>query len=340
MGVGEQTPGAGMRGADDDGTQPPRFTVCIPTRNRGAGIVPTLESLRRLDHDSFEVIIADQSVDSLTERAYRDTVADDLRFSYVHSETVGRSAACNVAAARARGVNLAFTDDDCVVPSDWLSGMERALARHPGLGMIGGGIRAAAHDHTRHYTPDFTPPRSRLHRSPWLAYRAGGIGGGNLVFRARAFRELGGFDEVLGVGAPLRGGEDVDNVYRLLRRGHGVLVLPEPAVLHRELKTWDVDGRSYLRSLARAEGAVYMKHLRLGDPAVIPSMLLRPLAWVNWRNVARLRRPNGLYMVVSFIFGARASFAYRVDRSFCKYRPTKLPQTLTATAGHSTHPAR
>lgn len=41
----------------------PRVSVCLPTRNRGGTIAATLQSLRDLGHDSFEVLVVDQSSD-------------------------------------------------------------------------------------------------------------------------------------------------------------------------------------------------------------------------------------------------------------------------------------
>jgi glycosyltransferase involved in cell wall biosynthesis len=308
--------------SDTRRSEPPRFTVCVPTRNSGAGIVPTLESLRSQDHDSFEVIVLDQSTDDATQRAFVDAVGDDRRFSHVPSGTVGKSTACNLILARAQGASLAFTDDDCVVPPDWISGMERAFGQHPGVAMVCGGIRAAPHDYSREFTVEFTPARARLHQSRWLGFRSVGIGGGNLALRTQALREIGGFDEVLGVGAPLRAFEEMDLVFRLLRRGHGVLELPEPAVVHCERKRWETDGRRLVADFAFGEGALLAKHLRLGDPAVLPLALL-PLRWVRWGNVVRLRRPNGLLAFTAFLRGGVASFGYPVDRRTRKFRPRR-----------------
>jgi len=299
--------------------QTPRVSVCVATRNSGAGITPTLRSLQSLDHDSFEVVVIDQSTDDLTERGYRDTIDDDERFSYRRSATVGKTVACNLVAASARGAILAFTDDDCLVPPGWLSGIEQAFVDHPEVAMVCGGIHGAPHDRDRDYTVEFTPPRARLHRSPWLGFRSVGIGGGNLALRTHVLREVGGFDEVLGVGAPLRAFEEVDLVYRLLRRGHHVLELPEPAVVHCERKRWETEGRRLVWSYAYGEGALLVKHLRLGDPAVLPLAVL-PLRRVRWGNVVRLRRPNGLVTVAAFVRGGLASFAYGVDRRTRRYR--------------------
>lgn len=305
-----------------------RVSVGIPTRNRGPGIVATLQSLSHLDHDSFEVIVVDQSTDARTREAYRDTVGDDRRFSYVQSSKVGRSAACNVALRYAQGELVAFTDDDCVVPADWLVGLERVLYHQPKVSAAFGGVVAASHDHDLYFTPAFMPPRMRLHRSPWLVYRVVGASGGNQMFRTEALREIGGFDEVLGVGAPLRGGEDFDVIYRMLRSGRGVVELPQPAVVHHELKKIETEGRSLLESYWAAEGATYMKHLRLWDIAILPSVIIWFAFRLGWRDLLRLRKPRNLFICAAFVHGAQASLAYPIDRSSRTFQALRKRQSV------------
>jgi glycosyltransferase involved in cell wall biosynthesis len=302
----------------------------MPTRNRGATIAAAFASLQRLDHDGYEVVIVDQSTDDLTRLAFEETVGDDPRFARIPSRRVGKSAACNDALAAARGAIVAFTDDDCEAPRDWLSGIERAFALHPEVAMICGGVRAAAHDPTVGAIPAFVPDHSRLLRSPWLAFRAQGIGA-NMAFRTAELRRAGGFDEVLGAGAVLRSGEDGDIIYRFLRAGHGIIELPEPAVLHSGLRTWGKELRDLAWDSAFSEGAIYMKHLRLGDPVVLPTFIVRGLfGMVTWRNLLLLRQPTGLGRLAAFARGARMSFRFPIDAGSRRYRGSRLEGARSA----------
>jgi hypothetical protein len=56
--------------------------------------------------------------------------------------------------------------------------------------------------------------------------------GANMAFRRRALQEIGGFDEVLGAGGPLRAGEDKDAVWRLLCSGRKGVYVPDAVVEH------------------------------------------------------------------------------------------------------------
>jgi hypothetical protein len=311
----------------------PRITVCVPTRDRGASIKPSLDSLRQQEHDSYEVILVDQSVDDCSEETYRDAVGDDPRFHYIRSETTGKSVGCNIAIGRARGRIIAFTDDDCVAPPNWLLDLERALGENPSVGMVCAGVSPGPHDPRQGTIPAFIPPRPRVHRSPWLAFRAKGIGA-NVCVRAGLLRSVGGFDEVLGTGAPLRAGEDLDLVYRMLSAGQPVLDLPEPAVVHHGLRTWGPELRDLSWDSATSEGATCMKRLRMGDVTILPSLLV---LWfgrtVIWTNIVRGRRPTGLGRFVAFGRGMRLSFRYPVDRSSGRYRATSQSAARPAGTG-------
>jgi len=302
----------------------------VPTRNRGATIDAALESLKRQDHDSYEVIVVDQSTDDLTRLAFEKIVGDDPRFALIPSTTVGKSVACNVGLAAVRGGIVAFTDDDCEAPRDWLDGIERGFASHPEVAMICGGVRAAPHDPAVGAIPAFVPHHMRLLHSPWLAFRAQGIGA-NLAFRTAALRGAGAFDAVHGAGAMLRSGEDGDIAYRFLRAGHGILELPDPAVLHSGLRTWGKELQELAWDAAFSEGAIYMKHLRLGDPVVLPTFIVRGLVgMVSWRNLLRLRQPTGLGRLAAFARGARASFRFSIDADSRRYSGPRRERVRSA----------
>jgi glycosyltransferase involved in cell wall biosynthesis len=294
----------------------------MPTRGRGATIEPTLRSLRRQEHDSYEVIVVDQSVDDRSEQAYRDAAGDDPRFHYVRSGTAGKSVGCNVGIGRARGRIIAFTDDDCVAPPNWLLDLERALRKNPSVDMVCAGVRPGPYDPRQGAIPSFLPRASRLHRSPWLAFRARGIGA-NICFRTGPLRSVSGFDEVLGAGGPLRSGEDLDIVYRMLRAGLRVLDLPEPAVIHHGLRRWGPELRTLSWDSAMSEGAVCMKHLRMADAAILPTLLV---LWfgrtVVWTNIMIGRRPTGVGPFLAFGRGMLRSFLYPLERRSVRYRAT------------------
>jgi glycosyltransferase involved in cell wall biosynthesis len=106
---------------------PGRVTVIIPAYNAGRFIARCLDSVNALDDPDFEVIVVD---DCSTD----DTVAicERYRITLLRSESrTGPAIARNRAADQASGSILAFTDADCVVPSDWLTTIRALLEDGP-----------------------------------------------------------------------------------------------------------------------------------------------------------------------------------------------------------------
>jgi GT2 family glycosyltransferase len=97
--------------------------------------------------------------------------------------------------------------------------------------------------------------RSHLARSPWGPYgmvidrstpqwfgRAnfGGVGDGNFALRRNAFEQIGGFDERLGRGAIITGGEEHYAYFKLIDSNFKILYAPEAIVFHpKSLATRD-----------------------------------------------------------------------------------------------------
>ena len=65
--------------------------------------------------------------------------------------------------------------------------------------------------------------------------------GANFAARRRLFDAIGGFDEILGGGGPLRSSQDYDLAYRTYRAGRVILLRPEVTLRHdgrREAEDW------------------------------------------------------------------------------------------------------
>jgi glycosyltransferase involved in cell wall biosynthesis len=292
--------------------QPEHITICIPTKGRGASIAGTITSLQAMSYESFDVVIVDQSADDATARAVEALIGNDARFKYIHSATAGSSVARNLAVARATGPLIAFTDDDCDVPPDWLARIAAHFAADPALGQICGEVLPAHDDLTLGFIPTYYVPIQRRIASPWLKWREGGIGA-NMAFRLDVLRAVGPFDEVLGAGGPLYACLDGDMTYRVLAAGYAVLNVSDVYVVHRGFRTWQ-EGRRMIRRTAIGVAAAYVKPLRMGDLAVLPTLLLEWLRTISWKRLLLLRRYSGIARFVYFGYGILLSFRYRIDR--------------------------
>src|SRR5690348_9123414 len=100
---------------------PPRMSVVICTRNRPDTILQAVASVLANNYPAFDLTVIDQSATAATEHILRPLVETDPRLQYLHVAEPGLSRAYNTGVGRTAGELLAFTDDDCVVPQDWLT---------------------------------------------------------------------------------------------------------------------------------------------------------------------------------------------------------------------------
>jgi hypothetical protein len=118
--------------------------------------------------------------------------------------------------------------------------------------------------------------------------------------------------------------EDGDMSYRVLKAGHHVLSGPDSWVMHHGFRDWR-EGRQLMRGTGIAVGAAYMKHLRLGDLAILPTLVYEWLICLSWRRLALLRPRSGVARFGAYALGMVRSFGYQVDcvsRTY-KRRPGK-----------------
>jgi hypothetical protein len=101
--------------------------------------------------------------------------------------------------------------------------------------------------------------------------------GACMAIRRSTWEVLGGFDEMLGAGAPFRSAEDSDFALRTLLSGAYVFESPAIAVTHYGFRTW-AEGRPLIDGYMYGLGATYAKLLRCGR-----AQLLVPLGHLAWR---------------------------------------------------------
>jgi GT2 family glycosyltransferase len=142
----------------------------------------------------------------------------------------------------------------------------------------------------------------------------------NFAARRRLFESIGAFDENLGCGGPLPGGEDFDLAYRTYRSGSVIMLRPDIAVLHdgrRERSEWP----NLIRDYGIGDGAFYSKHVRCGDPYAL-FLLSQRLVNMGSRVIAKrvLRRPGHEHLYVRGVLsGVRHGLKLKVDRTARRY---------------------
>lgn len=266
------------------------ISVVIPAYKGERTIVDCLESIDVATRGRRrEVIVVDSSADGTP-----DIVTQ--RFPDVKliqsPQRLSAGGARNVGAAASSGALVFFTDQDCVVPPDWVNRIE-AHFRDPEVDGVGGtvGIRNPSSasgcalyflEFLNHFPSDAPVQRD----GKFLV-------GCNAAYRGDVIRAIGFPDQTLG--------EDILLVHRLRAGGHHIIYDPSIAVLHQNREGWPEFFR-YNRMMGQAAAdyhttinlwwaapALRFPLLAMAAPlAVLPSItrdLLRSRPTYLWRFV-------------------------------------------------------
>jgi glycosyltransferase involved in cell wall biosynthesis len=266
-----------------------------------------------MDHESFEVIVVDQNVDRTTERAL-EQFKTDQRFLYHRSPTRGSGVARNVAADLATGEYLAYTDDDCTVPTDWLRTVEKIFAASPRIGLVFCNVVAGEYDPAAGFVPTYVRDGDLLVTNMLTRCRARGIGAGMTV-RKKTLTDVGKFDPLLGPGSRFPGFVDGDMTLRVLLNGWHVYETDRAAVTHFGFRSWN-EGRKLAEDRWVGIGAAFAKPLKRGRLSVLAPLgcelfiaVRKPVA-----ALIGLRRPQGAREAWYLLLGLGRGLRTPIDK--------------------------
>ena len=242
-----------------------RASVIVITRNHSGYLAEVLAALSRQDHPDFEVVVVDSS--SGEEKEKSALIVEQFRAKYVPEPRLGQSLARNSGLPHCTGEIIAFTDDDCLPEKNWLSllvenysspeiwGCSARIVPHRKESAADLFEEVAGQDlgaDRRVFKPGevrfslglilenvgkvFAKHMKGKGLAPWCVGHGSGMS-----FRKLALDQLGGFDNRLGAGAPLRSGEDIDINYRVLRSGHCIVYEPRAVVRHNHHRMTNED---------------------------------------------------------------------------------------------------
>jgi glycosyltransferase involved in cell wall biosynthesis len=267
-------------------------SVVIPTYNGAGTIGPCLASVLEQDFSKpFEVIVVDSSADetpALVRRRYPEVTLIHLDKQTPEGE------ARNIGVKSARGEFIAMTDQDCVVPKDWLARIEAHLRRHD-RAAVGGSINPSRGDDW-FARGSFLAEFSGFLRGDWPGVRRS-VPTGNIAYRAQVFRDGLRFPAAFPIS------EDLVFNHALSRRGGRIYFDPTLAVTHIN--------RQGLRAAWR-----HMRYLGMGSararrmqPGLPGGLLLRrpwltaALPFYRWLAVMwRLARRSPVYMAEAHFY--------------------------------------
>jgi len=312
-------------------------SVVICTRNRPDTIGQALESVAECEYPSFDVHVMDQSTDDQTQKVVNEIATrfkHKLKVNYHHLEKAGLSRAYNLGIAASAGEIVACTDDDVVVPKDWVAQIAKAFADDPQAGLLYGQvlIPESLQEAERNglVVPSLPIPKYERLIKGGTRYKVFGMGA-NYALRRSILDRVGRFDEALGGGGPLRSSQDFDFAYRVYRAGYAVILVPEVKVDHYGSRTGE-QWPGTLKAYGVGDGAFYSKHIRCGDPlAMMLFGKLLLLCGASYAKRALLKREFRLNDYVTHLFvGIREASKFAIDPRHRLYRETaKAKITVT-----------
>jgi glycosyltransferase involved in cell wall biosynthesis len=260
-----------------------RVSIVTPTYKRTDSLRRCLAALQRQTYPDFEIIVVDDGGFEPT----RDMLAREFpNIRYLEQSRQGPAAARNLGIRAATGDVIAFTDDDCEAPPDWLARLIDGYARYPQVVGVGGGLIAP---------PDLLRTNVFAQYERYVAlhtYHAGSaevIGGfecpaggtANMSYTRDILERVSGFD----TGFPVPAGEDADLKLRITQTGAQLLYIPV-WVQHNQDYNWPRFRRQcYVRGVGRnyfeqRHGAGYPSRVKIAL-RVIRRLLTLPLDLVR-----------------------------------------------------------
>jgi glycosyltransferase involved in cell wall biosynthesis len=296
--------------------QAPTVSAVICTRNRADLIGNAVTSVLANTYPNFELLVIDQSTDQRTGQIVNGLMSTHANLRYLHTEKAGLSRAYNIGIRETTGDLLAFTDDDCVAPPDWIASIVSVFDRESDVEMLYGQVllpyRLAARQDDVPTLPIDEPWR--------LARRVRGFErygmGANFAARRGLFKRIGLFDEVLGGGGLLKSSQDFDIQYRAYVGDAIISYRPDVSVDHYGLRTpeqWPTTHHAY----GVGDGAFFLKHVRCGDFYAL-RLLVGYLGRILFREALHVtgvrRRYSRAPYIRAFFTGLVESMRFGVDR--------------------------
>lgn len=251
----------------------PFVSVVIPTHQRADVLRRCLAALTAQDYPGrLEIIVVDDGSTDETPQVVGEFVRRN-GVRYLRQTNRGPAAARNHGIAAAGGEIIAFTDDDCLVPQDWVRRLVQGYRTHPEIAGVGGRLEPPA-EYREHPIAQYERSEGRETYGAGDVEVIGGFdcpagGTNNMSYRRQVLEEVGGFDEDF----PYAAGEDADLKWRICQRGARLLYLPV-SVIHLQPYTWEAF-RQQRRT--RGRGAVYFEWKRKGHPPGYGRLALRLL---------------------------------------------------------------
>ena len=238
-------------------------SVLVSTYNRCDKLRLLLDSMRTNGSAGLtetEVLVIDNNSSDATKGVVAEYVSvGNPVFRYLLESEPGKSRALNAAIAEAKGEIIAFTDDDCIPGPSWVENIVKEFDSDPELSVLGG--RVELYDEKDRQQAILLSNYRTLVTNAWDICASPTVIGANMAFRKTVLKATRGFDPLLGPGTICKAAEDLDLLYRSLKKNFKIAYSPEVIVFHNHGRRTEVDEDQTSFAYALGRGAFYVKNI-------------------------------------------------------------------------------
>ena len=210
------------------------FSFIVPVYNRPNEINELLESLSFQDYgQAFEIVIVEDGSTESSESIVEE-FKDKLSITYLKKSNSGPGDSRNYGMKRAKGNYFIVLDSDCIIPSQYLSVVEKSLNNNY-VDCYGGPDAA-------HHT--FSNVQKAINYAMTSVFTTGGIRGNKSAvgkFQPRSFNmgiSKAAFEKTQGYGN-IHPGEDPDLTFRIWEAGFETKLIEDAYVYHKRRIDWN-----------------------------------------------------------------------------------------------------
>lgn len=213
----------------------PIVSIIICTRNRCRSLDETLSSLLRChppQNFACELLVVDNGSSDETRQVVDARSSGWLKVDWIPEPRIGQCYARNTGLKRARGDVVLFTDDDVVVPEDWILRMPRAILEGK-ADAVAGGVDLDGPCQTAIEKLGLRPFAGWWASTEQLdPHQPERMVGANMAFSRSVAERIGGFDTNLGPGA-LGFADETLFSYQVVGEGFRLVAHLDTPVVHR-----------------------------------------------------------------------------------------------------------
>ncbi|HUC94792.1 MAG TPA: glycosyltransferase [Candidatus Saccharimonadales bacterium] len=206
------------------------ITICVCTKDRPLYLKRCICSILKSTILPDEIIIINEGKDiDLLSLGQRFVSKINIINSSTSSLSKGRNHAVTVATSDV----VCFTDDDCIVDSQWIQACLKVFKHnHSCVGVFGTIKPYQPGRHIREICPStFRFSKQKIISKP--CYHATKIGfGNNMAFRKEIFTEIGNFKSWLGIGSVGLSAEDAEFALSALIKNNIIINNPNMIIFH------------------------------------------------------------------------------------------------------------